>query len=48
MISRTTAYKEKGILLNFYKTLVRPNLEHCMCQGERIIGEGTGEIHKNV
>ena len=30
MINRSIMYKEKEILVNLYKTLVRPHLEYCM------------------
>ena len=30
MINRTITYKERGILVNLYKSLVRPHLEYCM------------------
>ena len=30
MINRTITYKERGILVSLYKTLVRPHLEYCM------------------
>jgi len=29
MIKRTISYKNKDIMLNLYKTLVRPHLEFC-------------------
>jgi len=30
LISRTITYKEKGIMVNLYKTLARPHLEYCI------------------
>ena len=30
MINGTITYKERGILVNLYKTIVRPHLEYCM------------------
>ena len=30
MIKRTITYKDLKIMLNLYKTLVRPNVEYCV------------------